>query len=206
MLDLSHDKTPADVGGRLAFAVMNTVHWRRSAAPIDDLKTYDTLLAVSSLSGLVASPGTLALASADDPDAAYAVYLKAIELREAAYATFDAQLSARQLRPASFVRLQEGLNGVLTELQLTDTCGKAKFAWKRPDNLELPYWLLVLSACALLTNDADNRIRICPGKRCGWIFWDETMNRSRRWCSGGVCGNRARVEKYYARKRNVKGL
>ncbi|PTL56460.1 CGNR zinc finger domain-containing protein [Paraconexibacter algicola] len=40
------------------------------------------------------------------------------------------------------------------------------------------------------------RLKICPADDCGWAFYDVSRNRSRRWCSMEVCGNRAKVRAY----------
>jgi predicted RNA-binding Zn ribbon-like protein len=40
------------------------------------------------------------------------------------------------------------------------------------------------------------RLKICPNDDCAWAFYDESRNRSRRWCSMRVCGNREKVRAY----------
>ncbi len=41
------------------------------------------------------------------------------------------------------------------------------------------------------------RIKICPN--CHWLYFDESRNRSRRWCDMRVCGNRAKARRHYSR-------
>jgi predicted RNA-binding Zn ribbon-like protein len=41
------------------------------------------------------------------------------------------------------------------------------------------------------------RIKVCAG--CGAVFYDESKNRTRRWCDSRTCGNRARVRRYRSR-------
>jgi len=41
------------------------------------------------------------------------------------------------------------------------------------------------------------RVKICPN--CHWLYFDESRNRSRRWCDMNVCGNRAKARRYYDR-------
>jgi predicted RNA-binding Zn ribbon-like protein len=41
-----------------------------------------------------------------------------------------------------------------------------------------------------------NRLKVCPDDGCSWAFYDESRNRSRRWCSMDVCGNRHKVRAY----------
>jgi predicted RNA-binding Zn ribbon-like protein len=45
------------------------------------------------------------------------------------------------------------------------------------------------------------RLRTCDGDRCGDVFVDGSRNRSRRFCSPDVCGNRSSVAAYRARRR-----
>jgi predicted RNA-binding Zn ribbon-like protein len=40
------------------------------------------------------------------------------------------------------------------------------------------------------------RLKICPADDCGWAFYDTSRNRSRRWCSMEVCGNRSKVRAF----------
>lgn len=43
------------------------------------------------------------------------------------------------------------------------------------------------------------RIKVCAG--CGAVFYDESKNRTRRWCDSRTCGNRARVRRHRSRAR-----
>lgn len=47
------------------------------------------------------------------------------------------------------------------------------------------------------------RLKQCPDHECGWVFWDATRSRTRRWCSMRVCGNRAKTRAYSARHRTA---
>ncbi|MFK0173889.1 CGNR zinc finger domain-containing protein [Streptomyces sp. NPDC090306] len=50
-----------------------------------------------------------------------------------------------------------------------------------------------------VTGDAA-RLKRCSEHACAWVFWDVSKNRSRRWCSMRVCGNRAKARRYTARQ------
>ncbi len=43
------------------------------------------------------------------------------------------------------------------------------------------------------------RLKICSNDECAVAFWDASRNRSGRWCSMAVCGNRAKVASYRQR-------
>jgi predicted RNA-binding Zn ribbon-like protein len=49
-----------------------------------------------------------------------------------------------------------------------------------------------------ITGDAA-RLKRCAEHTCELVFWDVSKNRSRRWCSMRVCGNRTKVRRYAAR-------
>ncbi|MEV0704772.1 CGNR zinc finger domain-containing protein [Saccharopolyspora sp. NPDC050389] len=55
-------------------------------------------------------------------------------------------------------------------------------------------------AVLLITGEIE-RIKRCPAEDCGWVFWDSSKNRSRRWCSMRVCGNRNKARSFASRNR-----
>jgi predicted RNA-binding Zn ribbon-like protein len=61
--------------------------------------------------------------------------------------------------------------------------------WHSPESLLLP----IAEALAKFVSEEDfSDIRACAGTTCTLIFVDHTRGRSRRWCSMGICGNRAK--------------
>lgn len=61
---------------------------------------------------------------------------------------------------------------------------------------------IVLSALSVLTGADLTRIKRCPGDHCGWLFFDATKNKRRRWCEMEVCGNRAKQKRRRAQSRS----
>lgn len=58
---------------------------------------------------------------------------------------------------------------------------------------------LAVSALSLLRDETVARLRICPN--CSWLFVDRSRNASRLWCDMAVCGNRAKANRHYRRKK-----
>jgi len=56
-------------------------------------------------------------------------------------------------------------------------------------------------ATDLLCNGDRGRVRKCGSPPCVLFFYDTSRNRTRRWCSMDLCGNRAKVAAYYRRQR-----
>ena len=70
------------------------------------------------------------------------------------------------------------------------------------ENLTVSKRLLLgftLSALTLLQQADLTRVKQCQGEKCGWLFFDATKNKSRRWCEMEVCGNRAKQKRFGAR-------
>ncbi|MBD0382423.1 CGNR zinc finger domain-containing protein [Paenibacillus sedimenti] len=45
------------------------------------------------------------------------------------------------------------------------------------------------------------RIRICENADCKWVFYDDTRNRTKRYCDDKMCGNLMKVRRFRARKK-----
>jgi predicted RNA-binding Zn ribbon-like protein len=59
--------------------------------------------------------------------------------------------------------------------------------------------LLGITACAMI-DGRWSRLKACPGRGCGWAFYDHSRNQSARWCAMKVCGDREKARAYYQRK------
>jgi predicted RNA-binding Zn ribbon-like protein len=44
------------------------------------------------------------------------------------------------------------------------------------------------------------RLKACPGRECGWAFYDRSRNQSARWCAMKICGDREKARAYYERR------
>lgn len=70
--------------------------------------------------------------------------------------------------------------------------------WRSPESLLIPLG----EAMARLVVDQDfAQIKACEGRGCTLLFADHTRGHARRWCSMGVCGNRAKVLAHRNRKK-----
>ncbi|MCA1832955.1 MAG: CGNR zinc finger domain-containing protein [Actinomycetota bacterium] len=54
-------------------------------------------------------------------------------------------------------------------------------------------------AFAAMAEGSWTRLKVCPEETCRVAFYDQSKNRSRRWCSMEVCGNRTKVRAYRQR-------
>ncbi|MGJ7419459.1 CGNR zinc finger domain-containing protein [Streptomyces cinereoruber] len=66
-----------------------------------------------------------------------------------------------------------------------------------------PLALLAIAWSELVAAGDAARLKRCAEHTCGWAFWDVSKNRSRRWCSMRVCGNRNKSRAYASRQRRT---
>jgi predicted RNA-binding Zn ribbon-like protein len=197
-------------GGRLCLDFANTAVWRLSPQPEETLVDYAALLAWSRRAGALdgADVDPLRAAAVDRPDQAAALLERAIELREAINLVFVAATLGRSPRAPDLAVLNAALAESMAHAAVHP--GPDGFAWDwsaGPEtgspgpNLARPLWPIARSAAELLVGPELARVKRCPGTNCGWLFLDTSKNASRRWCDMAVCGNRARVRAFAARKR-----
>lgn len=189
-------------GGRSCLDFTNTVDPRTGVNDRDYLVTYGDLVTWAVHAGVLtqAEARPLLREAARDPVRAGRALARAVALREAIYRIFVTV--ARSGRPsASDLDI---LNGVLAEaLARSRVVSKGRgFTWEWPaaeTELDRILWPLARSAGELLVADELSLVRECAGEGCGWLFLDASKNHSRRWCTMGVCGNRAKARRHYER-------
>jgi predicted RNA-binding Zn ribbon-like protein len=128
---------------------------------------------------------------------------EALALREDVHA-LGAAVAAGVIAPPERVEsLARTHARALAQARLAPTAGQFGWTWStREAPVEAVIGPVSLSALALLQQADLTRVKQCQGERCGWLFFDATRNRSRRWCEMEVCGNRAKQKRIAARARS----
>lgn len=195
-------------GGALCLDFANTVGSRPDPARRSDrLADYEDLVAWSRLAGILTrrEAERLRRAAAADPKLARAALARARRLRETIYRVFTAVASGRAPSEADLVRLQAVWNRAMAQSRLVWAGDQA--VWRASPTataaFDGPAWAAARAAVELLTSPRLSRVRTCAAPGCGWLFVDLSRNRSRRWCDMRVCGNRAKVRRFYARRRHA---
>ncbi|MCP4902676.1 MAG: hypothetical protein GY906_37405 [bacterium] len=57
------------------------------------------------------------------------------------------------------------------------------------------------SFAEMMENGDPTRIKTCANTDCGWVIYDNSRNRTRRWCDKTECGNLIKVRRHRERKR-----
>jgi predicted RNA-binding Zn ribbon-like protein len=60
---------------------------------------------------------------------------------------------------------------------------------------------IVGGVVATMGGDDWLRLKACARDSCRWVFYDQSKNQSKRWCSMQVCGNRTKTKAYRDRKK-----
>jgi predicted RNA-binding Zn ribbon-like protein len=200
------------VGGRLCLDFINTVSGRgpdpsirgrdyRDFVELERLVTWTDLVRWAVSAGATQVPAsTLEKAGRADATTATKVTARARALREAMYRVFKASIEG-WAPPAAALEL---LNREIAEARKHEQLVFAEdrlslgLAANRTD-LDHILWPVALSAAELLTGEQLKRVTQCPGDQCGWLFFDSSRNKSRRWCDMADCGNLAKVQRFRAR-------
>jgi predicted RNA-binding Zn ribbon-like protein len=195
-------------GGALCLDFTNTASGRASVLHLEHLHRFEHLLAWARHAGAIddAAFRTFAAAVERAPAAAIRAVRAARQLREALYAIFHAIARGAPPPAAPLATLNRALKPALAVAVLApapDRSGR-RLAWQCADGTARPerlLWPVLRSATELLTGPGLERIKICPGHGCGWLFLDRTRNGRRRWCEMEVCGSRAKMRRYHQRRR-----
>jgi predicted RNA-binding Zn ribbon-like protein len=192
------------LGGQLCLDFANTVDWRLGGNPGDNLSDYADLVSWSEHAGILSETEAKRLmrASHRSPATAAAVFKQGVALRELIYRIFSSIARGDMPSRGDVEELNGALSESLSRMRLVPTAGSFEWGWEENGaRLERPLWYIVQSAATLLTIGRLDRIRQCNDDHCGWLFFDVSKNRSRRWCSMKDCGNRAKARRHYRKTR-----
>jgi predicted RNA-binding Zn ribbon-like protein len=191
------------VGGRLCLDFANSTDWDGLQPVEDALLTFEDAIDWALHVGLLhrRTAEELRVRAASEPKQAADVVDDLKDWRRTIYVLFDeligkgtasqASLDAANrllLQTASAARLVQSAAGIACE----------------PADRDLAAWLfgpIAWSLGDLLISGDLARVRRCPAKSCGWLFFDESRSGKRRWCSMDLCGNRAKSRAHYLKTR-----
>ena len=188
----------------LCLDFVNTKSWRGSAAPGETLHGYQDVVAwVQRTRAVSASQAAALLKLAKrHPARTQRALGQALALREALYNVLAAASAGAPMPQHGLATLNAVLSQALSRLQLfIDKKKEFALNWDY-QGLELAMWPVIWSAAQLLTSPQLARVGRCANPACGWMFFDTSKNRSRRWCSMNTCGNRAKVHHFRERQRD----
>ncbi|WP_028034540.1 ABATE domain-containing protein [Chelativorans sp. J32] len=197
---------PFFLGGRLCLDFVNTVNSRSRPATRNYLPGFDEVIGWGRQTGLF-GPGAidrLEERARAFPSQAAEAHGAIIAFREALYRIFRSVIDETPAPEADMRRLSDWLREARNQQVLSGTGRLFSWAWDESRlDFRSPACAVAVSAEHLLTHEDLKRVKECPGPEgCGWLFYDETKNVSRRWCSMEHCGGAAKARRYAERHRH----
>jgi predicted RNA-binding Zn ribbon-like protein len=154
----------------------------------------DALATPAGLDGWLRSRG---LPGDGDPPAGPRQHAEAIELREALRAVMVAHNGAPADERSAGVLERVAQRGALSvQFRSDGSVGLEPRATGFPATLAR----LLVPVAAAAADGTWERAKACRADDCRWAFYDQSRNRSARWCDMAVCGNRAKVRAYRAKR------
>jgi predicted RNA-binding Zn ribbon-like protein len=192
------------VAGAVCLDFVNTLDDRFTPDAKELLKHYVDLARFAEDTGILGDQQVdrLMTKSMQYPDEARRAVASAVGLREAISEIFYALARKKPVPSAALMILNQHVKEAAQHLALV--VGKQRFEWKfEADSYDLfaPLWPIARDAAELLASERVEFVRACASKTCEWIFLDESKNHRRRWCDMTKCGNRAKVKRFYVRKK-----
>jgi predicted RNA-binding Zn ribbon-like protein len=184
------------VAGNLALDLVNTVAYRA-----DPGKKMDHLQRAEDIQRW-AKDAQLPDRAAIIADLISATALRRIRaVREDLFAVFHAIASDEPIPTDTLVRIGNTSHECWARRCLSSKGAEVRWTWRAGARCTDYFLYPVLTAAIdLLTSDSRGLVRQCEDAGCGWLFWDRSNARKRRWCSMADCGNRNKAREYYRRE------
>lgn len=130
------------------------------------------------------------------PEQAKGIKARLPELRDELY------IAAREYSETGAISAESlaGLNALLSPVLFHKSLvpGGAGFSIgevsQQDEDTLLPH-RIVMSFAELASNYDVRRLKVCENPDCGWIFYDESKNRTRRWCDN-TCASLIKVRRF----------
>jgi predicted RNA-binding Zn ribbon-like protein len=105
------------------------------------------------------------------------------------------------------VRIHE-LNRAIGSVCLTvrfDEDGEATLVPESP-GVSAALGRILITVVRAMDEGSWGRLKACPNDACRWAFYDHSKNRSGKWCTMEVCGNRMKARTFRQRQASGKGV
>jgi predicted RNA-binding Zn ribbon-like protein len=204
----AHTFTARDfVGGETALDFVNTVTGR-DQTPRDWLDAYTRLLEWTARVELLPTAvlRVLEKSAKAEPARAGLALQRAKQLREGLFLIATSMISGKVPPENAMAILNRNWQAGVLAHELRYQKNEVRLAI-RPDAIDLG---LIASVIAWrfaknVLPEPCNRLRICAGGNCSWLFLDRSKAGRRRWCDMAVCGNAAKSRRFQARMQEAKG-
>lgn len=193
------------IGGDAALDFVNTVTGR-DELPRDWLDSYERMLDWATRAQLLPERNLKVLrkSARHSPAAASSALARAKGLRESLFALISSLVSGGVPPKAALELLKRHwvAGTEAHELRLEDSRVIATVRGDAAD-LDLIAALVAYRMIEHVLAAPTDRLRMCQGGNCSWVFFDSSKAGGRRWCDMAVCGNAAKSRRFYERSRRT---
>jgi predicted RNA-binding Zn ribbon-like protein len=141
----------------------------------------------------------LGLIGASAPKADDDELAAADDLRRAVHVAFVAIARGGDPPPSALAVVSATHAAAVAASHLVRRDGAWMLDWPAGDPRRLRFAVAVDAIGLLGDRPRLARVRMCPGRDCGWLFLDASGRR--RWCSMTTCGSREKMRRMYERRR-----
>ena len=182
------------VAGHLALDFCNTVGEHLASRPDESLRDWESFLRWATQVGLIGSESYVELLRY--PESVSII----LQLREAIYRIGLSIVNGRPLPERDLALILKEVSARRPRVEFR----KNRLYWRPTPSRASSQLCAVLAseALSLLCSPKVQRIGICEGGNCGWLFIDESRGKKRRWCDMNDCGSRAKARRYYDKHRD----
>ena len=176
---------------------------RPAPPPLEFVRAFVNTLDIDKGTDELSSPGRAArwlrraspLAGEVRPEAD--AYARIVQAREAFRAVLVANADGRSAVNATQVLNDiAGRAGIVMRLSGPDSAAPVVTA----AGIDAALGYLLVIAFEAMGAGTWTRLKACPAQTCHWAFYDNSRNRSARWCDMGLCGNRAKRQAIQQRR------
>ena len=191
-------------GGHPAIDFVNTIDMRPTCNSKELIPAFRDFCAWAEQAGILTREQHLTLIknAKKQPSQAESARRGAVRMRECLFQIFSCVSDKKDVPAQVLQEWNQYVPRMIRHYELVST--RDGLMWKQqssPIDFESILWPIIHTAVGLLTGDQSTRIRKCASDKCDWIFLDTSKRGNRRWCDMTVCGNRAKAQRFYSRKK-----
>ena len=190
------------LGGDLSLDFVNTVHDRHEEPLRDLLQNYLDLVTWVYYADAISDSQKefLLKIGCENQCSADQIYKDALQLRETFYEFILTVINQDEVSATNIQLINQWLSKAFSNLELAQLNGHFVLDWNAENfELESVLWPIIRAFADLVTSEDINHIKQCGN--CGYLFVDNSKNKSRRWCSMEICGNRVKARRFAEKAR-----
>lgn len=183
------------IGGEVSFDFVNTISYPNAPNAHDWLDPVENILFWAEASGIEISKKLRQVKGVT----LQKEMIRVLEIRDLVQKILTPIALGKSPANNSIAQLNSLLDEVIAYRYLEKNEKGYEWQWKVANNLIELVAPVVWNVSHALTSLDHSRFGYCGG--CGWIYYDATRNRSRKWCDMEDCGSRDKALRYYHRSK-----